>query len=105
MITYEVRTLKDGRWMTEFRTADQDEAIHQARELVAARHFHEIRVISEIFSEPDKIFRERVLFKHRRHNVPQRQSPKKPAAAPRFAALRPPPPKSRFAWLWELLRS
>jgi len=104
MVTYEVRTLKDGRWMTDFRSADRDEAIHQARELVAARHFHEIRVVSEVFSESEKTFRERVLFKHRRHNVPQRSS-KKPKTAPRLPAQRPPPsPKSRFAWLWALIR-
>ncbi|MHA1114486.1 MAG: hypothetical protein ACTSRY_08290, partial [Alphaproteobacteria bacterium] len=80
------------------------EAIHQARELVAARHFHEIRVVSEIFSESEKIFRERVLFKHRRHNLPERRS-NEARSVPLFTRRvpPPPPPKSRISRLRELL--
>lgn len=82
MTSYEVRTLKGGRWMTELRCSDQEEAVHQARELVGSRHFQEIMVISETFVEDENVFRERVVFKHSQPAETQRPTSQGAARRP-----------------------
>lgn len=74
--TYELRTLKDGRWLTEYRSYSQDDALFHARELVGSRHYHEIRVVAEIFDETGGTYRERILFKHRSPNAPDQKNKK-----------------------------
>ncbi len=63
-MNFEVRTLKDDRWMIEVRTSNQGEAITQARELVGSREFDSVHVVAETYDEESGTFREKVIFKH-----------------------------------------
>ncbi|MSO89187.1 MAG: hypothetical protein EXQ89_04355 [Rhodospirillaceae bacterium] len=63
-VSFEVRTLKDDRWMIEVRTSNQGEAITQARELVGSREFDSVHVAAETYDEESGTFREKVIFKH-----------------------------------------
>lgn len=87
--TYELRTLKDGRWLTEYRSYSQDDAIFHARELVGSRHYHEIRVVAETFDAAAGTYKERILFKHRTQNTIEAK-PKDREPARRPQALRRP---------------
>ncbi len=100
--TYELRTLKDGRWLTEYRSYSQDDALFHARELVGSRHYHEIRVVSEVFDEIEGTYRERILFKHRSPAAPDHRA-KKPEPEwtnkPQPVVRRPVSLWGRL-WLW-----
>jgi len=98
--TYELRTLKDGRWLTEYRSYSQDDALFHARELVGSGHYLEVRVVAEMFDEIDGTYRERTLFKHRSPNAPDTK-PKKPEPQWRSPPRQTVSSVSLWARLWQ----
>ncbi len=49
--SYEVLSLKKGRWQTEAATDNKKDAIEQAREIIKGRYFMAVRVLEESFDE------------------------------------------------------
>jgi hypothetical protein len=100
--TFELRTLKDGRWLTEYRSYSQDDALFHARELVGSRHYLEVRVVAEVFDEIGGTYREKILFKHRSPNAPDQRAKK---SEPEFRSQPPRMPSSPPLWarLWQWL--
>lgn len=64
MSSYELRTLKDGRWMIEERSSDRDSILIEARERVGSKSFQGVSVIEESYDESLGVYKERVIFKH-----------------------------------------
>lgn len=60
--TYEVQTLKDGRWMIEHRCHNENEAIAEARDLFESRHIRGVKVVKEMFDQAAKLYRETTVF-------------------------------------------
>jgi flagellar FliL protein len=64
MNTFEIRTFKNGRWLTESRCGDQGEAIATANALAGDRTIDGVKVIEEAYNESDGLFREKTVFSY-----------------------------------------
>jgi flagellar FliL protein len=64
MNTFEIRTFKNGRWLTDSRCGDQGEAIAAANALAGDRSIDGVKVIEEAYDESDGLFREKTVFSY-----------------------------------------
>jgi len=60
--TFEVQTLKDGRWMIEHRCQNENEAIAEARDLFESRYIRGVKVVKEMYDQAAKLYRETTVF-------------------------------------------
>ncbi|MBL6957850.1 MAG: hypothetical protein ISR52_02640 [Rhodospirillales bacterium] len=77
--TYEIHTLKDGRWMITAVHNTREKAITEAREMTSNKFYDGIKVVAEIYEENSGNTFARTLFTHDPTN-------KKPDRQPRQAA-------------------
>lgn len=93
MNTFEVRTFKEGRWATDSRCSNKDEALAVANTLAGDRGIDGVKVVEEAYDDDEGLFREKTVFSYfKQHDkvFNQRLNRKKEegeAAAPRAVAL------------------
>ena len=64
MNTFEVRTFKDGRWTTDSRCNNHDEALAVANTLAGDRRIDGVKVVEEAYDEDQGLFREKTIFSY-----------------------------------------
>jgi len=64
MAVYELRTLKDGRWMTEIRSEDRENTLDEAKERVGSKQYQAVQVVEERYDEASQLHKEKVIFRH-----------------------------------------
>ncbi len=63
--TYEVQTLKDGRWMIEQRCQTEEHAVSEAHDLHNTGAFRSVKVLKEIHDTVANLYRETVVLQLR----------------------------------------
>jgi hypothetical protein len=86
MKSYELHTLKDGKWKIDSVFDDQETALHEARRAQTANRYTTIRVIEEDYDQLSNHTATRTIFRADGGNSPdpkvtsQRQAPKAPGS-------------------------
>ena len=76
LTTYEVHTLKNGRWLIAAVHNEKAMALNEAREITGNRFFDGVKVMAELFDQNSGNTYARVLFNHdrtRKTGEPARQ--------------------------------
>ncbi len=64
--SFEVLSLKDGRWQTEMVIGDKKEALEEARDILEKRFFSAVKVIEERFDEETGDARHFIVFNEKK---------------------------------------
>ena len=67
--TYEVQTLKDGRWMIEQRCQTEEGAISEAHDLHNTGAFRSVKVVKETYDNAANLYRETVVLQLRDNSL------------------------------------
>ena len=65
-MNYEVQTYKNGKWAISSVQDDKDEGIYEAQRLLQSKRTSSVRVVWEIFDEPNDTYRMKVVFRRSR---------------------------------------
>lgn len=84
MKSYELHTLKDGKWKIDSVFDDQETALHEARRAQTANRYTTIRVIEEDYDQMSNQTATRTIFRADGGNSPDHKGPA-PRSAPKAA--------------------
>ncbi len=63
-VQFEVRALKDGKWLTECRSSDQNDAIRRANDVFSTMLCTGVRVIRETYVQDQGVFLEKTVYRN-----------------------------------------
>ncbi len=89
--TYEVQTLKDGRWMIEQRCGTEDEATAEAHDLHNTGAFRSVKVLKEIYDTAANLYRETLVLQLRDNSSGFANANSKDASRPKGQSKGQPP--------------
>lgn len=64
MNTFDIRIFKNGSWLTESRSGDQNEAVATANAIAGDRTIDGVKVVEEAYDESEGLFREKTVFSY-----------------------------------------
>ena len=74
--TYEIHTLQGDRWMIDAVLDNKENALFEARNMIADQHIMGVKVISEVINEDTGQVSCRTLFNHRKDRVSKKPAPR-----------------------------
>lgn len=85
MKSFEIHTMRDGRWAIDSVFNDRDLALFEARRVDENRRYNGVRVIEEVYDETSGLTTHRTIFRGRRSTARKAERRKGPARNSRAA--------------------
>jgi hypothetical protein len=79
MKSFEIQTMRDGRWGIDSVFNDRELALFEARRVVEGKRYAGVRVIEEVYDEASGLTTTRTIFRGNK-NVAQREDKRPPPA-------------------------